>query len=107
MAYEDLLSGLVQLHVLHHAAEEEIYGVEMLEELRHHGYRIGPGTLYPMLHRLAERGYLIAREIPMGKTRRRMYRATPKARKALAHVRHHIGELFGELVTHTGHERAT
>jgi DNA-binding PadR family transcriptional regulator len=28
----------------------------MIEELRRHGYRISPGTLYPMLHALERKG---------------------------------------------------
>jgi PadR family transcriptional regulator PadR len=45
----DLFAGLIRLHVLHHAAEEPIYGLAMIEELARHGYRMSPGTLYPML----------------------------------------------------------
>jgi DNA-binding PadR family transcriptional regulator len=30
----------------------------MMEELAHHGYRIGPGTLYPLLHGLEHSGLL-------------------------------------------------
>ena len=46
----DLYSGFIRLHVLHHAAEQPIYGSWMIEELHSHGYDISPGTLYPMLH---------------------------------------------------------
>jgi PadR family transcriptional regulator PadR len=52
----DLYSGLIRLHVLHHAAEEPIFGLGMLEELARHGYRISPGTLYPILHGLEKKG---------------------------------------------------
>jgi PadR family transcriptional regulator PadR len=103
MAYQDLLSGLIELHVLHHAAEEDIFGAGMIEELGRHGYRISPGTLYPLLHRLTHRGYLKVRELSLGRTRRRLYRATPKGRRALAAVRHHVRELFGEIVEQRGH----
>jgi len=48
MAYEDLLSGLIELHVLYHAAEEEVFGLGLMAELKRHGYRISPGTLYPL-----------------------------------------------------------
>jgi DNA-binding PadR family transcriptional regulator len=92
MAYEDLLSGLIELHVLYHAAEEEIFGLGMLEELGRHGYRISAGTLYPLLHRLTHRGYLQVREVRLSRTRRRLYRATPKGGSALAAVRHHVRE---------------
>jgi PadR family transcriptional regulator PadR len=97
MPYHDLLSGLMELHVLYHAAEEEIFGLGMLHELQRHGYRISPGTLYPLLHRLNQRGYLRVREVRLGRTRRRLYRATPKGRKALAVVHQYIRELIGEL----------
>jgi PadR family transcriptional regulator PadR len=97
MPYEDLLSGLIELHVLYHAAQEEIFGLGMLEELKRHGYRISPGTLYPLLHRLTHRGYLRVREFKLGRTRRRLYRATRQGRRALAVVRYHVRELVGEL----------
>ena len=90
----ELLRGLIQLHLLHHASEEPIYGLGMMEELRRHGYRIGPGTLYPILHRLTERGYL--RECA-GSGRQRRYRATAKGRRALAEAYHYVAELFGEM----------
>jgi hypothetical protein len=35
----DLYSGLIRLHVLHHASEEPIFGLGMVEELARHGYR--------------------------------------------------------------------
>jgi len=70
----------------------------MLDELRSHGYRIGPGTLYPMLHRLEERGYLRAREARKGKVMRRYYTATPKGSEALEMTKPQIMELFAELI---------
>ena len=94
----ELLSGLIPLHILHHAAKADIYGQWMIEELREHGYRIGPGTLYPMLHRLEERGYLKVREERTGRTMRRYYRATAKGKTTIAMARHHVAELFGEMV---------
>lgn len=43
----DLYSGLIRLHVLHHAVKEPIFGMGMIEGLSRHGYRISPGTLCP------------------------------------------------------------
>ncbi|MGH9296016.1 MAG: PadR family transcriptional regulator, partial [Acidimicrobiales bacterium] len=40
----ELLRGAIRLHVLHHAAEGEINGAWMAEELTRHGYKISPGT---------------------------------------------------------------
>jgi len=51
----DLYSGLIRLHVLHHASEEPIFGLGMIAC---HGYKISAGTLYPILHGLERKGYL-------------------------------------------------
>ena len=97
-ADRDLYSGLMRLHILHHAAEEPIFGLGMAEELARHGYRISPGTLYPLLHGLEKKGYLRAYEERNGKSRRTVYRATPLGRKALAAAKNKVRELFGELI---------
>ncbi|MGA3043754.1 MAG: PadR family transcriptional regulator [Bryobacteraceae bacterium] len=94
----DLYSGLIRLHVLHHAAEEPIFGLGMVEELARHGYRISPGTLYPLLHGLQKKGYLRATEERNGKSRRTVYRATLLGRKALRAAKVKVRELFGELI---------
>jgi PadR family transcriptional regulator, regulatory protein PadR len=95
---QDLYSGLIRLHVLHHAAEEPIFGLGMIEELGRHGYRISPGTLYPLLHNLEKKGYLRSYERRNGKSRRKVYRATPMGRKALTGARNKVRELFQELM---------
>lgn len=94
----DLYAGLIRLHILHHAAKEPIFGLAMIEELGRHGYKLSPGTLYPLLHGLEERGYLRAREERIGRTMRRVYRATASGKRALARAREKVRELFGELL---------
>jgi DNA-binding PadR family transcriptional regulator len=95
---KDLYSGLIRLHILHHACEGEVFGLEMIEELARHGYKMSPGTMYPILHGLEQRGYLRSTEFRSGKVRRRLYRATPAGRKALKGAKHKVRELFGELI---------
>ena len=95
---QDLYSGLIRLHVLHHAVEEPIFGLGMIEELGRHGYRISPGTLYPLLRRLENKGYLRSSEERNGKSRRKVYRATPLGRKALVAAKGKVRELFHELM---------
>ncbi len=95
---QDLYSGLIRLHVLHHAAEEPIFGLGMIEELKRHGYRISPGTLYPLLHGLEKKGYLRSTEKRNGKSLRKVYQATPLGRKALKSAKNKVRELFHELV---------
>lgn len=85
--YHDLLAGLVSMHVLHHASQEEIYGVWMIEELAGHGYRLSAGTLYPMLHKMARNGYLTVRTERNGRSSRKLYSATEKGRRGLAIAR--------------------
>ena len=94
----DLYSGLIRLHVLHHAVHEPpIFGLGMIEELARHGYRISPGSLYPLLHGLEKKGYLRSSEHRNGRSVRRVYHATPKGRRALAALKTKVRELFEEL----------
>jgi PadR family transcriptional regulator, regulatory protein PadR len=94
----DLYSGLIRLHVLHHAVHEPpVFGLGMIEELARHGYRISPGSLYPLLHGLEKKGYLRSGEQRDGRSIRRIYRATPKGRRALAAIKSKVRELFQEL----------
>jgi PadR family transcriptional regulator len=96
--HRDLYSGLIRLHILHHAVEGPVFGLGMAEELARHGYRISPGTLYPILHRLEKKGYLRASEQRNGKSLRKVYRATKLGTKALTAARIKVRELFGELI---------
>lgn len=94
---QDLYSGLIRLHILHHAVEEPIFGLAIIEELGRHGYKLSAGTLYPILHGLERRGYLRSRRERSGKRLRRVYRATPRGRKVLEAAKEKVRELFGEL----------
>ncbi len=44
MTDKDLYGGLIRLHILHHAAEEPVFGLGIIEELRRHGYEMSAGT---------------------------------------------------------------
>ncbi len=77
----EFLLAFWKIHILHHAAEQGIYGQWMLEELHHHGYRLSPGTLYPMLARMAKRGWLRATE-PKRSKAARVYRLTPRGHES-------------------------
>ncbi len=94
--------GFVRIHILHHACEGPIYGTGIKEELARHGYRLSPGTLYPILHGLEEHGYLKSHsEVVDGKLRK-YYLATPKGREALAQNKEKIRELVEELLGPVG-----
>ncbi|MBR7826658.1 helix-turn-helix transcriptional regulator [Actinospica sp. MGRD01-02] len=94
----DFVRGAVRLHILHHAAEQEIHGAWMTEELARHGYRISPGTLYPTLHRLEGEGLLTSRQEAVDGKVRRLYRATDAGHAALAEDRAALAELVREVL---------
>ncbi len=73
------------------------FGAGIRQELARHGYKLSAGTLYPMLHSLEQNGYLRSSEERKGRQARRVYRATPKGRKALEGARARDRELFAEL----------
>ena len=95
--YYELYSGLVRLHVLYHASREPVFGLGMMEELNRHGYKLGPGTMYPLLHGMERRGWLKSERQRVGGRSRRVYVATRTGRDALKSGRERVRELFEEL----------
>lgn len=93
----DLYSGLIRLHVLHHAVKKPVFGLGIIEELARHGYKLSPGTMYPILHSLENKGYLKSVEKRSGARARRVYRATAKGKRALDEAKAKVKELLGEL----------
>jgi len=90
--------GAVRLHILHHAAEQEIHGAWMTKELAHHGYNISPGTLYPTLHRLEAEGLLSSVQRLVDGRARRLYRVTEAGKRALREDRKALEELAREVL---------
>jgi DNA-binding PadR family transcriptional regulator len=90
--------GFVRLHILYHADKEAICGVEFIEELRRHGYKLSPGTLYPILHHLGQAGYLSCAEDIVSGKRRKNYRITKKGRQLLTEAQARLRELFLEVI---------
>jgi PadR family transcriptional regulator PadR len=91
-----------KVHILHHAGEGPIHGQWIINELRRHGYEISPGTLYPLLARLVQRGWLNCKSDRHGGRRaRKDYRLTAKGKKVLKLIREQIRELYEEVVAET------
>jgi PadR family transcriptional regulator PadR len=95
--YQDLYIGLVRVHVLHHASQELIFGLGMIEELGRHGYRLGPGTMYPLLHSMERRGWLKSQTVIISGKRRKCYRATRAGLSALNETIGRVRELLDEI----------
>ena len=96
--FRDTFLGFVRVHVLYHASKGRIFGVEMIEELREHGYRLSPGTMYPILHALEKAGHLVSEQAVVEGRMRKYYRITPSGHKVLERLRARIRELTREVL---------
>ncbi len=92
-----LFLGFIQIHILHHAKKEPIFGSFMIEELRTHGYEISPGTLYPIFHSLEKSGHLLSENKNYEGKIRKYYSITKKGEQTLTEAKNKIKELTGEL----------
>ncbi|ASN05973.1 PadR family transcriptional regulator [Virgibacillus necropolis] len=92
-----LFLGFIQIHILHHAKEEAIYGSWMLEELREHGYEISAGTLYPILHTMEVDQLLKKEDVKVNGKIRKYYQITSKGEEVLNEARAKAYELFKEI----------
>jgi DNA-binding PadR family transcriptional regulator len=98
-AGREILISFWKVHILHHASEHPVVGHWLLEELREHGYRISPGTLYPVLRRMELRGWLRSRrDRSAGPRARRDYLLTARGRDVLSLTRQFLGELADEVL---------
>lgn len=92
----EFLLAFWKIHILHHAGKEGVYGQWMIEELAEHGYRLSPGTLYPLLTRMAKRGWLRPRKTGRA-TAARVYFLTPVGRDVLDRLLASLDELYDEV----------
>lgn len=92
-----LFLGFIQIHILHHAKKDPVYGSWMITELRQHGYEISAGTLYPILHNLEKAGLVtVAERVVEGKVRK-YYSVTPQGDAVLTQAKEKIRGLTDEL----------
>ena len=96
--FKDFFLGFVKTHILYHASRGPICGVEMLDELGRHGYRLSPGTMYPTLHRLEREGYLSVHKRVVGGKVRKYYTITEQGKVVLDEARKKIAELIDEVL---------
>src|SRR6056297_499747 len=94
----DLELAFIKVHILYHADKEAVFGVGLMEELACHGYEIGPGTLYPILAKMTEGGFLTCESRTVAHKQRKYYRITPEGKELLNRMRGKIEELYQEVV---------
>lgn len=101
----EILLSFWKVHMLHHAEHGPVVGHWAMRELRRHGYEVSPGTLYPLLARMAKRGWLRCKVDPAGGRRaRKEYSLTRKGRGVLSLLRGQVKELYREVVLGENHE---
>src|SRR5512133_824217 len=93
----DLFLGFIKLHILHHAGREPAYGLWLIDELAEHGYRLSPGTLYPILHSLEKEGLLVTESRVVNGKARKYYYLTEAGRSALVQGKEKAKELLDEI----------
>jgi PadR family transcriptional regulator PadR len=94
----DLELAFIKIQILYHAANEEVFGIGLMEELARHGYRSSPGTLYPPLAKLEKSGYLTCQARTVDHKQRKYYRITIEGRALLDQMREKIEELHEEVI---------
>ncbi len=89
---ESFKRGTVDLVVLSVLCEKDMYGYEIVKTVKEKSggrYEIPLGTLYPVLYRFLESGYLSDRDEIVGKRLRKYYHLEEKGRE-------YYGTLIGE-----------
>ncbi len=83
-----LLQGTLDLLILKALSLQPLHGLGVsrrIEQITRRAYLVGPGSLFPALHRLEERGWLVASPGDSENNRRaKYYRLTATGRRQLA-----------------------
>lgn len=83
----DFLNGVPELVVLELLSQRPMYGYELVQAIRFQSgeaLKFGEGCIYPLLHKLEERGAVGSRRLDVGGRSRVVYRVTPAGRKQKA-----------------------
>jgi PadR family transcriptional regulator PadR len=95
----EILIAFWKIHILHHAESRPVYGLWLVHELAEHGYRLNPGTLYPVIDRMERNGWLRSKRADSRHPKsRRLFRITPAGRLVLKRLRTFVAELHDEVV---------
>ena len=83
------LNGLPELLVLRLLARREMYGYQIVEEIRaqsQEAFAFGEGCIYPYLHHLEAEKCVTSRRQDVDGRSRNYYRLTPRGRQRLAEL---------------------
>lgn len=88
-----IFNGMIYIHILHHGNEEPFYGTWMMEELKEHGYKVSPGTLYPVLKEMVDQGLLEKEDRNVSGRIRKYYKTTKVGEELLESLKESLKEL--------------
>jgi len=94
---KNIFYGFMRVHILYHATKQQICGIEIMEELQRHGYKVSPGTLYPLLHQMEKDGLLVSKEDTSSGRKKIYYKATKKSNNEFHEIKIKIVELYKEI----------
>ena len=83
---KELLKGSTELIVLSVLEGENMYGYQMIKDLREKSeniFEFQEGTLYPILHKLEEKGWIISYWDEISGKKRKYYSITKDGKKQL------------------------
>ena len=89
---QQLERGLFSLYILWKASEQPISGTDLSELEHKHGHEVSAGRIYPALHDLMEREYLVMEEVVEHGKVHKYYKTTDEGRELLKKVRDELGE---------------
>ena len=94
----EILQGTLDLLILRTLDLRPLHGVgiaDRIEQVTRGTFVIGPGSLFPALHRLADKGWIEGEwdELETGR-RAKFYRITPAGRTQLSKERHNWERIF-------------
>jgi PadR family transcriptional regulator PadR len=90
-------AAFLKLFILWRAAKVEVYGLQIIEEMRELDFKVSPGTLYPVLRAMLEERDLTLRTRKVNGKLRKCYRATAKGRKEGQEVAERMRRLLRTL----------
>jgi len=94
----EMIQGLVRLRILYAVTSGPMSGVELSHNLARAGHPVGPGTLYPLLHKMEKAGWLKSSGKTVKGKRRRYYRLTKKGQAQLQQALAAVGQFLEGIV---------
>ncbi|MGL4761164.1 MAG: PadR family transcriptional regulator [Sarcina sp.] len=92
-----IFNGFIYIHILHHGSEDEFYGSWMMDELKEHGYKVSPGTLYPVLKSMVDENLIEKNEKVVDGKVRKYYKTTESGKELLVELKGNLSELIHEI----------